>query len=153
MRLTDEQASQEYQKAIEALIDKYGLATNVPVDEWREVSEILRLRHTINALGGEITPRQLSQYMFSPATIAKVNPSFAESEDKPNTRKGKMQNVYSWLDKNPGQTITTQQFAEIASLSYPTVLKFIDTNPQYFRKIKRGQYEVRNPKEERQEAE
>ena len=28
-------------------------------------------------------------------------------------------------------------------------MKFIDSNPQYFKKIKKGLYQVRNPKEER----
>lgn len=153
MRITNEQASDQYRTAVQALITKYGGATYVPQDEWREVSELTRLHQTINALDGKVTRRLLSQYMFAPATIEKVSPQLLEEELAKQTRSDKHKTIYEWLDANAGETITTQDFADIAELSYPTTLKFIETNPQYFRKIKRGQYEIRNPKAEREESE
>lgn len=152
MRFTNEQASDQYKQSIAELITKYGGATNIPVDEWREISELARLHQTINALDGKVTRRLLSQYMFAPGTIAKVDPSLLEEDMTKQTRAGKHKVIYDWLDANSGASVTTQDFADIAELSYPTALKFIETNPQYFRKVKRGQYEIRNPQAEREES-
>lgn len=153
MTFTNEQASEQYRQSIQALITKYGGATFVPQDEWREVSELTRLHQTVNTLQGKVTRRLLSQYMFAPATIEKLNPEILEEDLGKQTRADKHKNIYEWLDANAGDTITTQEFADIAELSYPTTLKFIETNPQYFRKLKRGHYEIRNPKAEREESE
>jgi hypothetical protein len=151
MTLTNEQAAEQYKQAIQDLINKHGGATNVPADEWREVAELTRLYQTINTLEGKVTRRLLSQYMFSPGTIAKVDPSLLEEDISKQSRSDKHKSIYEWLDANTGSTIATQEFADISELSYPTALKFIENNPQYFRKLKRGQYEIRNPKADREE--
>jgi hypothetical protein len=149
MRFTDEQANTEYKTTINALIAKYGTSTRVPRDEWNEASETLRLRQTINANGGKVTRHLLSQMMFPESIIRKVNPDFDGFEPKVK-RANKYDSVYKWLDENPGAQVTTQELCDVSEMSYPTTLKFIDNNPQYFRKVKRGTYEVRNPKAERE---
>jgi hypothetical protein len=149
MRFTDEQANTEYKTTINALIAKYGTSTRVPRDEWNEASETLRLRQTINVNGGKVTRHLLSQMMFPESIIRKVNPDFDGFEPKVK-RADKYDSVYKWLDENPGTQVTTQELCDVSEMSYPTTLKFIDNNPQYFRKIKRGTYEVRNPKAERE---
>ena len=149
MRLTTAEANEQYKTAIERLHKEHGSWGGIPRDLWREASEIMRLHHTINVFEGKISPQILSQYMFSESIISKVNPDFSGFEPK-QKRSEKYATAYEWLDKNAGSTVTTNDFAEVAEVSYPTALKFIENNPQYFRKIKRGQYQVRDPKAERE---
>lgn len=148
MRLSTTEINQQYKDALNKLLQKYGSWNAIPRDLWREASETSRLHHTINAHEGKVTPQILSQNMFSESTIAKVNPDFSGFEPK-QKRADKYVKAQEWLDQNAGTTISTTEFAEIAELSYTTVLKFIDNNPQYFRKVKRGTYEIRNPEVER----
>lgn len=148
MRLSTIEADQQYKETINRLYREYGSWNGIPRDLWREASEVNRLHHTINAHEGKVTPQILSQYMFSESIIAKVSPDFSGFEPK-QKRSDKYVKAYEWLDSNPGSVVTTAQFAEISELSYTTVLKFIDNNPQYFRKVKRGAYEIRDPQSER----
>ena len=148
MKLTDIEANEQYKETINSLLTTYKTATNIPRDLWNEASETLRLHQTVNALDGRITRQILSQYMFPEVIIRKVDPDFSGFEPKVR-RSEKYKAVYEWLDSNPGAVITTNQLCEVTEMSYPTTLKFIENNPQYFRKIKRGEYEVRNPEAER----
>lgn len=149
MRITDEQATAQYKTTINSLIAKYGNAYHIPRDEWNEASETLRLQQTINAFGGKVSRQLLGQYMFPESIIRKVDPDFEGIEPKVK-RADKYDTVYKWLDANPSIEITTQEFCDVTEMSYPTTLKFIENNPQYFRKLKRGVYEIRNPKAERE---
>lgn len=148
MRITDEQAIAHYKTTISTLVAKYGNSYLVPRDEWNEASETLRLQQTINAFQGKVTQQLLGQYMFPESIIRKVNPDFEGFEPKVK-RAEKYDVVYKWLDENPGAEITTQELSAVIEMSYPTTLKFIENNPQYFRKVKRGTYEIRDPKSER----
>lgn len=148
--LSIEQAEQNYRNAITRLIDKHGNASRIPADEWREASETLRLHLTIAKYEGKVTPELLSRYMFPASIIIKVDPEFEGVEPKVK-RSDKYDGIYKWLDENAEVTVTPNYLVEISELSYPTILKFIENNPHYFRKVKRGTYIVRNPKEERKE--
>lgn len=145
---TLETAENEYRTAIQNLIAKYGNATNIPSDEMREPSEILRLHYTIQKYEGKVNAETLSRYMFPPSIIAKVNPEFEGLEPKVK-RVDKYDEIYKWLDENSEATVTPQYLTELSEMSYPTILKFIESNPQYFKKIKKGLYQIRNPKLER----
>lgn len=148
MEISLTSAESQYKQNIAELASKYGGHSQIPSDKLREVSETLRLHHILHKYQGKVTKQILSQYMIPESIIEKVNPDFEGFEPKVK-RADKYDAVYKWLDANSGTTIATQEFADIAELSYPTTLKFIDNNPQYFRKVKRGKYEVRNPHEER----
>lgn len=147
--LTPEIANAQYKETIQKLVAKYGTSTHIPRDEWNEASETLRLHLIIHQFGGKVTKQMLSQNMFPPSIIAKVNPDFEGFEPKVK-RSSKYNAVYQWLDDNPGAEVTTQDFCDVTEMSYPTTLKFIENNPQYFSKIKRGVYKVRDPKAERE---
>lgn len=149
MRITDEEATKQFKTTINSLIAKYGTSYDVPRDEWNEATETLRLHQTINAFHGKVTQQLLGQYMFPESIIRKVNPDFEGFEPKVK-RADKYDVVYKWLDANPTVEITTQEFCDVTEMSYPTTLKFIENNPHYFRKVKRGTYEIRDPKTERE---
>jgi hypothetical protein len=149
MRLTTTEADRQYKETLTDLLRAHGSWNAIPRDAWREASEINRLHHTVNAHDGKVNAQILSQYMFSESIIAKVNPDFSGFEPK-QKRADKYVKAYDWLEANPGATVTTAELADISELSYTTVLKFIDNNPQFFRKVKRGTYQVRDPKAERE---
>lgn len=148
MRLTTTEANDQYKQAINELHTQYGSWTAIPKDLLREASETLRLHHIINVHEGQVNRSILSQYMIPESVIAKVNPDFSGFEPK-QRRSDKYVQVYQWLDSNPGVEVTTAGLTEVADISYSTALKFIENNPQYFRKVKRGTYQVRDPKAER----
>lgn len=149
MTILLEHANQTYKQRMAELAEQYGGYTNVPSELQREASEELRLHAIIHKYGGKVNRQILSQYMIPERIITKVNPDFEGFEPKVK-RADKYDAVYKWLDANPGATVTTQELADISEMSYPTTLKFIENNPHYFRKVKRGTYEVRDPKAERE---
>lgn len=149
MTLSPEEANQQYKRTVNDLIAKHGLWRNIPKEELREASETLRLHHTIHANSGQVSRDLLSKNMFSEAIIAKVNPSFDGFQPKVK-RSAKYNSAYDWLAQNVGKTFTTQDISDALEMSYPTTLKFIENNPNHFRKVKRGEYQVRDPKADRE---
>ena len=149
MTISYEQANINYKEQLNKLREIHGSWKAIPVENLREASETLRLHAIIHSQGGRVTRQILSQYMIPESIIAKVNPDFEGFEPKVK-RSEKYDTVYKWLDENPGEQITTQGLCDVTDMSYPTTLKFIENNPQYFRKVKRGVYEVRNPRADRE---
>jgi hypothetical protein len=148
MLISYKDAQDQYKATLNALLDKHGSWNAIPRDAWFEASETLRLHAVLELKGGKVTQQDIAYYSIPDSVVRKVNPSFEGFEPK-QKRSDKYDAVYKWLDSNPTTLVTTQEFSDIAELSYPTALKFIENNPQYFRKVKRGQYEVRDPDVER----
>ena len=63
--------------------------------------------------------------------------------------KTKQNNIVSYLEKNVGQVVTPTKVSTDVSISLPTFYNFYNANRQFFKKVKRGQFEIVNPKEER----
>jgi hypothetical protein len=55
----------------------------------------------------------------------------------------------AWLEEHTYEHITTTQLAEQMDVSDATARKFVENNPFFFRTVKRGVWEIRNPKEDR----
>lgn len=70
--------------------------------------------------------------------------------DKKVRRSEKYGAVYTWCQENVLAQVSPNQIAEIGEISYPTALKLINDRPDIFRKIKRGLFEVRDPKADRE---
>lgn len=64
-------------------------------------------------------------------------------------RKSKQENIVSFLTGNVGKIVTPAQVAEDVNISLPTFYNFYNANRGYFRKVKRGQFEIIDPKTER----
>jgi hypothetical protein len=64
-------------------------------------------------------------------------------------RAEKYQSIIDWTQDHLFEQVTPQQVMEIGDISYPTALKFIGERPDIFRKIKRGLYELRDPRADR----
>lgn len=70
--------------------------------------------------------------------------------DKKTRRSDKYGAIHAWCQENVFAQVSAAEIAEIGEISYPTALKLIGDRPDLFRKIKRGLYEVRDPKADRE---
>jgi hypothetical protein len=68
---------------------------------------------------------------------------------KTEKRSDKYDAFTDWAKSHVFEQYTTEQLVEISSFSYPTALKFIQDSP-VFRKIKKGLWEIRDPKADRE---
>ncbi len=64
--------------------------------------------------------------------------------------KTKQNNIVTYLEKNVGQVVTPAKVSTDVSISLPTFYNFYNANRQFFKKVKRGQFEIVNPKEQRE---
>jgi len=64
--------------------------------------------------------------------------------------KTKQNNIVNYLEKNVGQVVTPAKVSTDVSISLPTFYNFYNANRQFFKKVKRGQFEIVNPKEQRE---
>ena len=81
---------------------------------------------------------------------------FGFNEEMSKTTKKKSKNksadIFNYLKSKAGKEITVKQFTEECSISSPTAYKFINENIGWFKKVKRGVYEVVDADEERRKA-
>jgi hypothetical protein len=75
-------------------------------------------------------------------------PSTPEPRQK---RADKYQNIIDWCMENHLFQTDANHIAEVGGVSYATAIKFIKDRPDLFFRIKKGVYEVRNPKIVREE--
>jgi hypothetical protein len=74
------------------------------------------------------------------------------SEAKTEKRADKYNAFIDWTKDKIGQQYTTDALVAEAGFSYITVLKFLGESP-HFRKIKKGLWEIRDPKADREAGE
>jgi len=79
---------------------------------------------------------------------------FNEEMSKPTKKKSKNKAsvIFDYLKKRAGEEVTVKQFTEECSISSPTAYKFINENVGWFKKVKRGVYEIVDGDEERRKA-
>lgn len=155
-QLTHEEAENRYKQGIQDLADRYGSFSDIPHSEWREVSEELRAYHIIQKYNGAVTRQILSQYMVSPTIIERVMSDAGINGDVPTiapktSRADQYKAFTKWACEHDREQFTTDQLVEASGFSYPTTLKFIDSDPHFIR-IKKGLYECRNYNASRAEA-
>lgn len=78
---------------------------------------------------------------------------FSNSLAKPvKKKKRKQSEIFEYLKSKAGSELTVKQLTEECSISSPTAYKFINENVGWFKKVRRGVYEVVNADEERRKA-
>ena len=70
-------------------------------------------------------------------------------ETKTEKRADKWDAFLRWSKGHLFEQFTTEQLAEECGFSYPTTLKYLQESP-VFRKIKKGLWEVRDPKSDKE---
>lgn len=140
-------------------VERHGTAFRVPTDEQSRMSELVRGLYVLQAWqarGSQGSPvRFMSDYSISRGVIESLVPSYVGKhelvqthEAKPVRRADKWKALEEWAKKNTYQEVTTEQIVEVSGFSHQTVLNYVKTSP-YFRKIQKGRWEVRDPKEDR----
>jgi len=79
---------------------------------------------------------------------------FSEEMSKPTKKRGrnKSADIFNYLKNKAGEQVTVKQLTEECSISSPTAYKFINENIGWFKKVKRGIYEIVDGDEERRKA-
>jgi predicted transcriptional regulator of viral defense system len=67
-------------------------------------------------------------------------------------RSNKKEEVIYFIKQNIGETLTPAEIAEACEISMPTMYNFINSNIGYFKKVKRGVYEIVDAENERRKA-
>lgn len=160
-KITDDYIEQYQAELWDNAIKKHGTSFRVPRDEQQNISDLIRGLYTLQvwqARGSQGNPvRFMGEYSLPEPVIETLVGSYVgkeklaeavEAKAKPVKRADKWKTLEEWAKKHTYHEVTTEQIVEIAGFSYQTVLNYIKTSP-YFRKIQRGQWEVRDPKEDR----
>jgi hypothetical protein len=64
-------------------------------------------------------------------------------------RSDKNNAIKKFLESNIGKTIKPQDLVDASGISMPTFYNFYNANRGYFKKVKRGQFEIIDPNAER----
>lgn len=132
-----------------AQIDSYvkEVPTDIEADDKRAAYA------TITGYGEDKSVAEIAQYYsISRDTVLKWMNYFNFSNDKTNSkgkRSSKTKMIESYLSSNVGKTVTPKQVAEEVGMSLPTFYNFYNANRSYFKKVKRGEFEILDPKAER----
>jgi DNA invertase Pin-like site-specific DNA recombinase len=65
-------------------------------------------------------------------------------------RSDKNNAIKKFLESNIGKTIKPQDLVDASGISMPTFYNFYNANRGYFKKVKRGQFEIIDPNTERE---
>jgi len=129
----------------QAIFDK--LMLKVPPDNHREAASVIYGHYK------EWSPAKTTKYYnISEESYEKYADmfNFKERMVKQMTgRKSKQDNIVNFLNGNVGKVVTPVQLATDVQISLPTFYNFYNANRGYFKKVKRGHFEILNPKEER----
>lgn len=141
--------------------EEYGDAFSVPKEERFNISETERALHVLhvwNAEGAKGNPgRFLRMYGVPESIVVDVLARWCDmriteeelTEIRTEKRSDKYDALIAWTRDKVGEQYTTEAVVEVAGFSYPTVLKFLQDSP-HFRKVKKGLWEIRDPKADRE---
>lgn len=158
-QITDEVVHNYQAELWKSAVERHGSKFRIPLDEKHRLSELVRGLYVIQAWqarGSQGNPvRFMTEYSVQRPVIETLVPAFlgkqklVEAEEaKPVKRADKWKALEEWAKKHTYHEVTTEKLVEISGFSHQTVLNYVKTSP-YFRKIQRGQWEVRDPKEDR----
>ena len=149
---TDNQIIERHKSRCAVLERTYGSLFDVPPSEMWNLREIMRAEHVA----------QLHQRLFASQPLHKVLREYGISaiiiEDmtgmspvvEPRVKRSdKYKAIIAWCQENPGKTTTTKEVAEVGDMSVQTATVFMKDRLDYFKKVKRGEYIIRNPAAER----
>jgi len=132
-----------------AQIDSYvkEVPENIDADERRAAYA------TITGFGEDKSVAEIAQYYsLTRDVVIKWMDYFEFTTQKLEAtakRSSKSKKIESYLKDNVGKTVTPKQVAEEVGMSLPTFYNFYNANRSYFKKVKRGEFEILDPKAER----
>lgn len=144
---------EEFKKSFAVLAKKYGDKFSIPHREVTAISELARAKHVAlicNERNLGPLAKVLRDYGIPDEIIEQVAGCIPEPERK-QKRGDKHKVILDWCDANPGKETTVYEVAEIGGVSYATANQLVKDRIDYFKKVKKGLYIIRNPKLERTE--
>lgn len=109
-------------------------------------AEVFRARWALYINSGDDPMTVAKSYNVQPEVIKWLlgeAPTLPEPKPK---MVDKYQNIVDWCKANHLLQTDANKIAEVGEISYASALKFIKDRPDLFFKIKKGLYEVRDPK-------
>jgi len=147
LRKIEERFDDEMQK----LIDEYGNASSVPGEDRRVVSERLRAAYAIHANPEMTIPNVLKAYSIDTQVWSDyVDDSTVAKFERRMTRAEKVDATMRWASERVGEQVKAEGLAQQCGIAYSMAKKIIEDRPDVFRVIKRGLYEIRDPKADRE---
>lgn len=161
--MSDVEIDIKHREMWDQAIVEHGAAILVPREQAQKISDEIRARYCVATWDRGINlVSHLRQLMVSEDLIAMlVQESGVEIQkdesgkvivEKKQKRKRDdlMKDLIEWLDAHPYEMVSVKTLCEVGKLAHMTIRKFIVDRPDYFRPgEKRGEWEIRNPKAER----
>ena len=146
-----ESYTREYKETITALVEEYGTMTMVPYEDRFLASEKLRAAYCIEIKAGIPYVQVFKQY----AVDRRVWDFFVEDASavetkRKMTRAEKIGAVIDWASENVGKQVTLQDLITEGEIAYSMAKKITEDRPDVFRKVKRGLFDIRDPKADRE---
>lgn len=151
-----------HERMWEEAIAQYGDEFKVPASVVYEINDMYRALHSLlkwkreGATGSPV--KYLAQYSIMQSNILVVARDYCNieideeklaEETKVEKRADKYDAFIEWSKDHLFEQFTTEQLVEQAGFSYQTTLKFLAESPN-FKKIKKGLWEVRDPKADKE---
>lgn len=150
--MTPTEIDAEFKAAFAELVKKYGKYT-IPYQEAARIADIARAKHVMlisqeRALGAPA--RVMRDYGVPEPVIKELIGEVPEIEKK-TKRADKYKSIFDWCNNNPGKETTVYEVAEVGGVSYATANQVVKDRIDYFKRVKKGLYIIRNPQQERAE--
>lgn len=115
------------------------LPKGVDPEEWRYTAACL------SGIRDGLTSKQVSSYHNVPIEFVVdyyKNNNFETQKEGKGSRKRKSSDINNFIKQNIGREITPVEFAEEVGISLPTFYNYFNANRGWFKKIKRGLFEI-----------
>ena len=150
MKVDLDLARDTYRKEIDQLVEEYGNASGVPSDDHHIVSEKLRAAYCIDVNPDIPVPQVFKTYSIDSRVWHHYVENVEEmKQERKMSRADKQAKVIAWAAANIGEKIELAKLMEVGDIAYSMAKKITEDRPDIFRKIKRGQFEVRDPEADR----
>jgi hypothetical protein len=143
--------TQLFKEKYQALAEKYESIYRAPADERLLASERLRAAYCVNA-NKDIPIRQTFKHYVIDSRVWQhfLEDSDDAIEEKKMSRAEKQAKALRWAAESVGKTVTLEIIMAECDVAYSMAKKLTEDRPDVFRKIKRGQFEIRDPKADRE---
>lgn len=145
-----------YKEEFARLVTEHGSYHAIPKEEIHVIGERQRAAFVLEAHPEATTAAQRIQVLRQYAIPNRIIEEFVDDVDVNGERRVKRADKYAaitaWAKENPGKTTTVYEIADIAGFSYSTANEFVKDRVDLFRRVKKGEYEIRDVVAERQEA-
>lgn len=159
-KITDDAVNAVHVEMWAAASKKHGGTLKVPRDEVTRIGEFTRGLYVLQSWQNTPSAGNPIRFLRSYGVMENIVTELVEQylgkehlaeaakDAKPEKRADKWRALEDWAKQNTFAEVPTDKVVEVAGFSYQTVLNYLKTSP-YFRKIQKGLWEVRDPKEDR----